>query len=180
MKHLASSIAVVLCISMSAMSPAWADDGTNAAKEHFKNGTLAYDLGHYAHATTWALLDETADRLTTLAVDPTAPAKLLAAPALAGGIFRSVDGGANWSNVAASPTQASVPWLAFLNSAASAYALSTANEILGSSDAGASWTQLGNVPNVAPTTLAVSPVDLKSVFLGTTGAGVYVTRSGGK
>ena len=113
--------------------------------------------------------------IRSLAVDPSNPSLLLAGTGDAG-IFRSVDGGRNWTAAMVPLGGQDIRALAFSpGSPGTAYA-ATGNGVIKSTDSGDNWTVTAEIP--LSFSLAVDPVSPSTIYVGTN-FGVYKSTSGG-
>lgn len=127
-------------------------------------------------------------RISAIAVDPSAPAHVLAGAAN-GGVWESRDRGASWAPRTDYQATLTVGALAFDPSAPTTVYCGTGegdwwsflgNGVLRSSDGGTSWTVAATAPFVGQGfySLVVDPGNGQRVFAGTTG-GLYVSTDGG-
>jgi len=115
-----------------------------------------------------------------LAIDPSAPSTVYAGTA-GGGVFKSIDAGANWGPVNAGLTQKYVEALALDPSAPSTiYAGTISGGVFKSTNAGEVWAPVNHgLTNLDVLALAVDPSVSTTVYAGTGGGGVFKSNDGG-
>ncbi len=117
-----------------------------------------------------------------MGVSPVNSAVLFAGFA-SGGLFKSVDGGNNWSVLSLPSLGTSVFSIVFDPATASTVYVGTGNGVFKSIDNGSTWTSLNNFagftfpPNVRA--LAIDPATPSTIYAGTSGAGLFKTTNGG-
>jgi len=110
-----------------------------------------------------------------LAIDPALPRTLYAAVALPRAVFKSVDGGATWAAaVAGLPLHTQALALAIDPVRPATLYLGTSSGVFVTDDGAASWQPLdAGLPGLPVASLAVSPTLPRTVWAGTTSAGVF-------
>jgi photosystem II stability/assembly factor-like uncharacterized protein len=120
-------------------------------------------------------------RITSLAVSP-ADARVAYAGTQSGG-FETTDGGASWIPLGGGFPSSIVDAFAIDPSSPSRiYAIGTSGALSRSSDAGATWSNIGNEDTTAaqPQRLAVDPSQGETLYLATALGGVFRTGDGGR
>ncbi|HVR11129.1 MAG TPA: hypothetical protein VMW75_24005, partial [Thermoanaerobaculia bacterium] len=139
-------------------------------------GTLYKSTAAHPQLTALPLPRGVAD----LVIDPSHPATLYAAvPGLRRPVFRSIDGGATWTNSSTGlPRGAAINALAIDPAATAILYASSAQGLFVTANGAATWQPVNgqNLPaGVALSTVTVSPATSPpTVYLGTFGAGVFV------
>jgi len=118
---------------------------------------------------------------TALAVDPT-NSLIVYAGFINGGLFKTTDGGSNWSTLTIPLTGAVVFSIVFDPATPSTMYVGSGNGVFKSTDSGATWTAQNNfgipgVPNVRA--LAIDPATPSIIYAGTFGSGFFKTTNGG-
>jgi photosystem II stability/assembly factor-like uncharacterized protein len=124
-----------------------------------------------------------------VAIHPTNPDEIYACIDAGGGLYRSMDGGANWSRVALGPpagviTASARTYVFAPSNSAIRYASFGSWETSGgfyrTTDGGSSWTEVGG-STITRTVIAVAihPTDPNIVLAGTSGGGLYRSTNGG-
>ena len=142
-------------------------------------------------AATWTpinggLLDLS---IQTLTIDPTSPNTLFAGSIHS--LFRSTNGGAVWQRVydvgqegvftiRIDPRSASTLYAGIMYYGPLPDPLPPPGGVIKSTDGGTTWSRLGNgLPNLGVRALAISPGPPATIYAGTWGTGVYVSRDEG-
>lgn len=117
--------------------------------------------------------------IVALAVDPAYPMNLYAGTDGAG-LYRSVDGGANWEQANNGVTDVRITELAITPDGGAVYAGTHSGGVFKSTDYGASWWPVNLGLSTAVRALEVAPDDDQTVYVGVAGgAGVYTSTNGG-
>ncbi len=117
-----------------------------------------------------------------LAVDPT-NSSVVYAGFINGGLFKTTDGGNNWSAITTIPLNFSVvSTIVFDPVTPSTIYVGASNGVFKSTDSGATWTALNNfgiavAPNVRA--LAIDPTTPSTIYAGTFNNGLFKTTNGG-
>jgi len=118
--------------------------------------------------------------ITALVVDPSNPATLYVSFSLAGGLYKSTDGGANWSPANSGLPAAIVGHVAIDPANPATLYAATGVGVFKTNDGGMSWKSANNGLRNAVNTLAVSSSgNSTTVYAGTSGAGVFQSTDGG-
>ena len=127
---------------------------------------------------TWSKTSLPAPLARTVSIKPRNPDTLYGGVA-GGGIYRSTDGGQNWK---ACKLQQQIYVVNELLATDSAVYAATGIGVLKSSDGGDNWTPANNgLPtNTDIRTIAVDPSNPSVLYVGTFGAGIFKTTSGGE
>lgn len=119
--------------------------------------------------------------INAIAVDPTS-ANIVYAGSLSGGVFKSVNGGDNWTPLDVPLGSAIAAVILFHPVTPSTLYVGAGSGVFRSTDSGNTWTALNNfglatVPNVR--SLAIDPNTPATMYAGTIGNGVFKTVNGG-
>jgi photosystem II stability/assembly factor-like uncharacterized protein len=117
----------------------------------------------------------------SMAVDPTA-ASIVYAGFINGGLFKSTNGGDNWSAVNIPLNSAVAFAIVFDPSTPSTMYVGAGNGVFKSTDSGSTWITQNNfgipgVPNVRA--LAIDPTSPSTIYAGTLGSGFFKSTNGG-
>ena len=117
--------------------------------------------------------------INSIAVDPTNSSVVYAG---ANGLFKSIDGGNNWTVLNIPVNNASVHAIVFNPSTPSTMYAGSDAGVFRSTDSGSTWTTLNNfgtanVPFVI--SLAIDPTATSTIYAGTLGSGLFKTTNGG-
>lgn len=136
----------------------------------------------------WTSLGPYGGPISALAIDPQTPTTLYAGTP-AGGVYKSLDGGAHWSAASDGLTDVRVRALAIdPQTPATLYAVTQASGVYKSLDGGAHWTAAnqgidgvgGFPPTLGVVTLAIDPQNPATLYAGrTSGLGVFKSTDGG-
>ncbi len=132
-------------------------------------------------AATWTASGSglSSNDVRSLAVDPSAPGTVYAGTA--GGVSKSTDAATTWSNrVSANVRSLAIDPVTPATIYAGAEGLFTNSGILKSGDGGTSWTSMNSgLGNVPVRSVAVRQNQPATLFLGTSGSGVFTSTDGG-
>lgn len=120
-----------------------------------------------------------------IAIDPNAPSTLYAGT-WGGGLFKSTDSGANWSQIATDKPEFAAGQIYVLTTVATtptSIYLGIGEGDAGmykSTDGGATWAKINNgLTNTRMRTMAVHPSNTDALYVGTAGNGVFKSTDGG-
>ena len=137
---------------------------------------FASDFAH-GGTNTWTTNGPYGGLVTVLAVDPQTPANLYAAGF--SGVFKSSDGGANWTRSSNGITNPSVDALAIDPvTPTTLYAAMLQGQIAKSSDGAATWSTLSNSPSLV-TAMAINPQATGTIYAGQQQNGLQKSTDGG-
>jgi hypothetical protein len=164
-----------------------ADEKNNVAAKEYHNPAPDPDrwvnIGprRVINTSEWYGWSSSTGRLSTMAIDPTAPTTMYVGAQLSG-VWKTVDGGANWVSLAESAT-VRVAALALEPGNPSRLFLVTPNDgVLRSDDAGTSWTQISTTDLAAVihagSALLINPA-APSQMVVSSDRGVYRSTDGG-
>jgi photosystem II stability/assembly factor-like uncharacterized protein len=124
----------------------------------------------------WTSLEQ-GGPVTALSIDPQNPSTVYAASG--GGLFKSADGGADWSAVIPGPPCCVSTLAIDPHNPITIYAVTLDRRVLKSTDGGANWSPAGLY---GVTSLAIDPQNPTTVYAGTAlpGGGVFKTADGGE
>ncbi len=153
------------------------DSPPRAAEQHL---TLFISAAHQGFWSTTYPGGGEIDR-EGLAIDP-ADSNVIFAAASARGIFKSEDGGANWTNLNDDPDwpygESEYSMFTTHQSSGNLY-MSTWGFLYMSSDRGDSWQQIYSRENWDMISLAVDPTTINVIYVGTEEEGLFKTTDGG-
>ncbi|PYS46203.1 MAG: hypothetical protein DMG13_30485, partial [Acidobacteria bacterium] len=168
---------IVSCLTMDPLNPATLYAGTNSG------GVFKSTDG----GMTWTAINEglTNMNVTALAIDPLNPATLYAGTAPfdaetddGGGVFRSTNGGMNWTAVNSGLTTVFVSTLTIDRSKPKTLYAGTDVGVFKSADGGSSWTAInGGLTSVEVYALTIDPSNPATLYAGIGGGDVGVVRS---
>ena len=128
---------------------------------------------------TWPSAGLENEEITSLAVDPRNSSVVYAA-SKNGGVFKTMDGGENWSSLSPDLKNKELTAVAIpAEKPEIVYAASHGKGLFKSRDSGASWVPVLSLPYGWIRALLVTP-DGQSVTVGTNGKGVFTSRNGGE
>ncbi|HEX5108595.1 MAG TPA: YCF48-related protein [Vicinamibacterales bacterium] len=141
-------------------------------------GLVTLQAGTAAAQERWVQRGPEGGQIRTLAVDPQTPTTVYAGTG-AGGVFRSVDGGASWAAMNLGLTDGNVPVLAIdPHTPSTLYAGTALSGVFRSVNGGATWDHTG-LSSVSVASFAIDPQTTSSVYAGTTTGGVFHSPDGG-
>lgn len=128
---------------------------------------------------TWPTAGLENEEITSLAFGPSSTLVVYAA-SKRGGVFKTTDGGENWSNLSPNLKNKDLSAVAVpANKPEIVWAASHGSGLFKSQDGGASWSQAFSFPFAWIRSLLVA-ADGQSVFAGTNGKGVFESKDGGE
>ena len=142
-----------------------------------------------ASAQTWTNIGPGSDYVRVVRIDPVTPSTLYAGMVFegghypVGGVFKSIDGGHNWSNSSMGmPTNPNIYSLVIdPKTPSTLYAGNFDGGVYKSVDSGATWAATMSPPLSNPKvySLAIDPKTTSTVYVGMDGAGLYKSIDGG-
>jgi len=127
----------------------------------------------------WTSIGPEGGNVSALAIDPATPATLYAGTS--GGVFKSTDGGANWSAVNTGLTATNIQALAIDPATPTTlYAGTWGGGVFKSTNGGESWSAVNTgLTNTDVRALAIDPDTPATLYAGTWGGGVFSIQQGG-
>ena len=118
-------------------------------------------------------------RITGIAIDPLNEDHIIIG-ANTGGVWRSIDGGQNWTPLGDYFSNLSVYSVAIDPQDANVYYFGSSSGLIYKSlDTGATWTELADLSNSLVNKIVIHPTDSNIIFASSENAGMYMTTDGG-
>jgi len=149
-------------------------------------GTFAGPYKSTDGGATWVMTSTTGlpnfPFVTMLSIDPANPLVVYAGIGN-GGLYKTIDGGANWNSVSLPLSGAVALSMVFDPLTPTTIYLASGNGVFKSINNGSSWTQLNNFEGITGTpnvrALAIDPTNSAIVYAGTFGSGAFKTTNSG-
>jgi photosystem II stability/assembly factor-like uncharacterized protein len=132
-----------------------------------------------AGTNVWTSIGPEGGNINALSIDPATPATLYAATG--GGVFKSINGGGDWTAVNTDLTNTDVRALAINpQTPATLYAGTGGGGVFKSINGGGNWTAVNtDLTNTIVRALAINPQTPATLYAGTGGGGVFKSINGG-
>ncbi len=126
----------------------------------------------FASTGTWQIVGMMGHHILSLVVDPTDNQDMLAGTDE--GIYRSIDGGAHWYQMANTMSTKAVKALAMDPQDPMVIYAGTTEGIYKSSDGGVTWVNISNnLPDTNITSISIDPTDHRIIYVGTANGGIF-------
>ena len=165
------------------MTSSFAVDPVNPANLYMASGDYYFGIAKSTNGgTDWLFTGNgiLGPYVTSFAIDPTNPSTMYASSSLAPVMYKSTNGGADWSPVNIG-SSASINRVVIDSTNSSViYAAGTGGTVFKSTNGGSSWSSSNvGLPDSSIVSFVINPSNPTTLFVGTSGSGIFKSSDGG-